>query len=207
MGEQDDQHREDPAGASGVRDDDGAVHALAPGAVALGLEHVAPRFGPDAFVAPGAAVVGDVRLGARSSVWYGSVLRADNERIEIGEDCNLQDGCVLHADPGEPVVIGDRVTVGHRAIVHAAIVESDVLIGMGAIVLNGVRVGSGSLVAAGAVVRVGTVIPPGSMAAGVPAVVRRPVTDDERATIASTPGGYVAKAERHRHARGVDAAG
>ena len=171
-----------------------------PPPVVLRLGGLVPSLGPGVWVAPGATVVGDVRLGARTNVWYGSVLRADNEYIEIGEDCNLQDGCVFHADPGEPLIMGDRVTVGHRAIVHAATLESDTLVGMGAIVLNGARVGTGSLVAAGAVVRVGTQIPPNSMVAGVPAVVRRGVSEAERETIARTAPGYVARAERHRAA-------
>ena len=179
--------------------------AVPPPAV-LRLADLVPSLGPGAWVAPGAIVVGDVRLGARTNVWYGSVLRADNEYIEIGEDCNLQDGCVLHADPGLPVVMGDRVSVGHRAIVHGAVLESDTLVGMGAVVLNGVRVGTGSLVAAGAVVREGTQIPPNSMAAGVPAVVRRGVSDVEREMIARIPPGYVARAERHRAASPADSA-
>jgi carbonic anhydrase/acetyltransferase-like protein (isoleucine patch superfamily) len=171
----------------------------------LALGESAPDIAPDAWVAEGATVVGDVTLGPRSSVWYGVVVRADQERVVVGADSNLQDGCVLHADPGEPTLIGDRVTVGHRAIVHAAVVESDTLIGMGAIVLNGARVGTGSVVAAGAVVRAGTDIPPGSMVAGVPAVARRPVSEGETRTIATTPGKYVAKARRHRDARPIAA--
>ena len=170
------------------------------GARVLSLGDTRPQIASDAYLAPGSIVVGDVRIGRRSSVWYGTVIRADNDAIVIGEDCNIQDGCVLHADPGQPVVIGDRVTVGHGAIVHAALIESDTLIGMGAIVLNRARVGSGALVAAGAIVRAGAEIPPGSMAAGVPAKVRRPVSDAERETIATTPAGYVTKAERHRDA-------
>ena len=170
------------------------------GARVLQLGDARPQIAPDAFLAPGTIVVGDVRIGRRSSVWYGTVIRADNDAIVIGEDCNIQDGCVLHADPGQPVVIGDRVTVGHGAIVHAALIDSDTLIGMGAIVLNRARIGSGALVAAGAIVRAGVEIPPGSMAAGVPAEVKRPVSDAECETIATTPGGYVAKAERHRAA-------
>jgi malonyl-CoA/methylmalonyl-CoA synthetase len=168
-----------------------------PGSV-LTLGEVEPDIAANAFVAQGAIVVGGVRIGPRSSVWYAAVLRGDEERIVIGSDSNIQDGSVLHADPGDPVIIEDRVTVGHRAIVHGAHVESDTLIGMGAIVLNGARIGTGSVIAAGAVVRPGTQIPPGSMAAGVPAVVRRPVSEAERDYIASTPDEYVAQATRHR---------
>ena len=140
-----------------------------------------PQIAEDAFIAPAAVVVGRVRVGARSSVWYGSVLRGDDEEIIIGEDSNMQDLSVMHADPGYPAVLGDRVTVGHRAIVHGATVEDDVLIGMGAIVLNGARIGPGCLVAAGAIVRESAQIPPDSLVAGVPAAVRREVTAAERA--------------------------
>jgi malonyl-CoA/methylmalonyl-CoA synthetase len=183
-----------------VRKTELAVAEAPPGRV-LALGSLTPTLAPGAFVAAGALLVGDVRLGPRSSVWYGSVLRADNDRIEVGEDSNLQDGCIVHADPGEPVTIGDRVTVGHGAIVHAAHIESDTLIGMGAIVLNGARVGAGSIVAAGAVVRPGTDVPPGSLVAGVPAQIRRPTTETERADIAANHAEYVAQAARHRTAR------
>ena len=134
-----------------------------------------PQIAEDAFIAPATVVVGRVRIGARSSVWYGSVLRGDDEEIVVGEDSNVQDLSVMHADPGYPAVLGDRVTVGHRAIVHGARVEDDVLIGMGAILLNGARIGSGSVIAAGAVVTPGAEIPPASLVAGIPAKVLRPV--------------------------------
>jgi carbonic anhydrase/acetyltransferase-like protein (isoleucine patch superfamily) len=166
----------------------------------LALPDRSPQLAEDVFVAPTAVVVGSVTIGSRSSVWYGSVVRADSEDIVIGADCNIQDGCVLHSDPGEPVLLGDRVTVGHRAVVHGARVESDVLIGMGAIVLNGARIGTGSIVAAGAVVRPGSEVPPGSLVAGVPAAVRRPLSDDEQEMIRDTPREYVAHAAVHRSA-------
>ncbi|MGI8651073.1 MAG: gamma carbonic anhydrase family protein, partial [Rubrobacter sp.] len=111
-----------------------------------------PSLGPDVFVAQGAVVVGKVRIGARSSVWYGCVLRAEEEEIAIGEECNVQDLTMMHADPGFPAVLENRVSVGHRAIIHGAIVRHDALIGMGATLLNGAVIGSGSVVAAGAVV-------------------------------------------------------
>lgn len=172
--------------------------------VALDDENVSPTGAGGAFVAPGAVLVGDVRLAPGVSVWYGAVVRADTEYIEIGRDSNIQDGCTLHGDPGYPVVLGDRVSLGHRAVVHGARVEADCLIGMGAIVLNGARIGSGSLVAAGAVVRPGTEIPPGSLVAGVPAEVRRDVSDEERATIADAAASYTRRADRYRrHARPV----
>jgi carbonic anhydrase/acetyltransferase-like protein (isoleucine patch superfamily) len=141
------------------------------------------RLHPTAFIAPGAVVVGDVTLGARSSVWFGAVLRGDVARIEVGEDTNLQDGTVVHVDEGQPALLGARVTVGHRAIVHGCVLEDECLIGMGAIVLTGARVGTGSLVAAGALVRERQVVPPGSVALGVPAQVVGPVGEAHREAI------------------------
>src|SRR5579871_4349284 len=116
---------------------------------------------PTAFIAPGAIVLGDVHLGRDASVWYGTVARGDVERIAVGDESNIQDLCLLHADPGLPCVVGPRVTVGHRVILHGCTVEEDCLIGMGAILLNGVRVGRGSVIGAGAVLTEGTEIPPG----------------------------------------------
>jgi carbonic anhydrase/acetyltransferase-like protein (isoleucine patch superfamily) len=181
---------------SGGSHPDPAINALAP--LVIALDAYEPRLGDEVFVAPGAMVVGRVTIGSRSSIWYGSVIRADSAEISIGANCNVQDGSILHSDPGDPVVIGDRVTVGHRAVIHGARLESDVLVGIGAIVLNRARVGSGSLVAAGAVVTPGTEIPPGSLVVGVPANVRRLVNDRERATIAETPAEYVGRARMHR---------
>lgn len=111
-----------------------------------------PRIHPEAWVAPGAVVVGKVTLGRAASVWYGSVLRGDDEEIVVGDECNIQDLSCLHADPGTPAVLEDRVSLGHKAMVHGAHVETGSLIGIGAIVLNGARIGAGTLVAAGALV-------------------------------------------------------
>ena len=157
-----------------------------------------PQIAEDAFIAPATVVVGRVRIGARSSVWYGSVLRGDDEEIIIGEDSNVQDLSVMHADPGYPAVLGDRVTVGHRAIVHGATVEDYVLIGMGAILLNDARIGSGSVIAAGAVVTPGAEIPPASLVAGIPAKVLRPVRDSDTAMIGHAFESYVRKSGIHR---------
>ena len=151
-----------------------------------------------AFLAPGAVLIGRVTLGEGTSVWYGCVLRADSSPITVGRDVNIQDGCILHSDPDFPATLGDRVSLGHGAIVHGATVEDGVLIGMRATVLNGARIGEGSLVAAGALVRPGTVVPPGSLVAGVPGVVRRGVSDEERAVIAGTTGVYLGHAAAHR---------
>jgi carbonic anhydrase/acetyltransferase-like protein (isoleucine patch superfamily) len=156
-----------------------------------------PDVDPSAWVAPTAVLVGRVRLGAGASAWYGAVLRGDGDDIGIGAGSNVQDGTVLHADPGFPVSVGNGVVIGHGAVVHGCTVEDGVLVGMGSTVLNGVRIGAGSLVAAGAVLLEGTQVPPGSMVAGVPARVRRPVTEDEAAGIRLVAEHYVELARQH----------
>jgi carbonic anhydrase/acetyltransferase-like protein (isoleucine patch superfamily) len=150
-----------------------------------------------AWLAPTATVVGKVFVGPASSVWYGAVLRGDNDSISVLEQSNLQDGCVVHTDPGAPVHIGRRVSVGHRAVLHGCLIEDDVLVGMGAVVMNGTRIGSGSLIAAGAVLLENTVIPQGSLVAGVPAKVRRETTDQERSWISANALDYVTLASVH----------
>jgi len=163
----------------------------------------APRIDPTAFVAPTAVLVGDVRLGARVSIWYGSVARADSEGIDIGADSNIQDGCTLHSDPGFPLVVGERVSVGHGVVLHGARVDDDVLVGMGSVVMNGASIGSWSIVAAGAVVTQGMQVPAGSLVAGVPAKVIRPTTDDDRAHISANAVSYTARLDQHRAARRI----
>jgi carbonic anhydrase/acetyltransferase-like protein (isoleucine patch superfamily) len=153
---------------------------------------------PTAFVHRLALVLGNVSLGPRASIWPMAVVRGDSDSIEIGAESNVQDGAVLHTDPGLPMRIGARVAIGHRAIVHGATVDDDVLIGMGAILLNGSHVGRGSLVAAGAVVREGQRIPPNSLVVGVPGRVLRETTEEERARIARTVASYLRLQERHR---------
>ena len=151
-----------------------------------------------------AFVCGNVELKDRASVWPFAVVRGDTERIEIGEDSNIQDGTVVHADQGFPTIIGDRVGVGHRAIIHGAIIEPDSLVGMGAILLNGVRVGTGSIIAAGAVCKEGMQIPPNSMVMGVPGKVVRETTVLERERIRDTVDAYVKLQAEHaagRHQR------
>lgn len=130
-----------------------------------------------AFVAPGATVIGEVSLAAGASIWYGAVLRADVAAIHVGAYSNVQDGAVLHGDPEQPTVLESYVTVGHRAVIHSAHIETGSLIGIGAIVLNGVRVGEGSIVGAGALVTKD--MPPRSLAVGLPAKIARPVSDAE----------------------------
>ena len=137
-----------------------------------------PTIHPTAFVAPTAVVMGNVTLGAESSVWYTSVLRGDMAPIVIGARTNIQDGTIVHVDEGFPCTIGERVGVGHRAILHGCTVEDECLIGMGSILLNGVHIGTGSVVAAGAVVPEGMQVPPGSLVMGVPGRIVRQVTPD-----------------------------
>ncbi|MEU8251382.1 gamma carbonic anhydrase family protein [Nonomuraea sp. NPDC048916] len=158
---------------------------------------VRPTLAEDAWVAPGAIVAGAVTLASRSSVWFTAVIRADGDTVHVGEDSNLQDGVVVHADPGFPVTLGRGVSVGHRAVLHGCAVDDDVLIGMGAVVLNGARIGRGTLVAAGAVVLEGTVIPPGSLVAGVPGKVRRALTETEVDRIRDNAGSYVLRASQY----------
>ena len=157
-----------------------------------------PSIDPTAFVHPAAVVVGDVTLGRRVSVWPTAVLRGDTDAISVGDDSNVQDGCVLHCDPGIACRVGQRVTIGHRAIVHGATVEDDCLIGMGAVLLNGVVLGRGSLVAAGAVCPEGLVVPPNSVVVGIPARVRGATTEELRARIQRGSAAYIALAAEHR---------
>ncbi|GAA2916961.1 gamma carbonic anhydrase family protein [Streptomyces mexicanus] len=171
-------------------------------ALITGIGGRQPRVDEQAFVAPTATVVGDVVLGAGASVWYGAVLRGDVEKIAVGANSNVQDNCTLHADPGFPVSVGERVSIGHNAVVHGATVEDDCLIGMGATVLNGAVIGAGSLVAAQALVPQGMRVPPGSLVAGVPAKVRRELTQEEREGITLNGTMYAELAKAHRDVHG-----
>jgi carbonic anhydrase/acetyltransferase-like protein (isoleucine patch superfamily) len=165
------------------------------------LDFGAPQIDEQAFVAPTAVVVGKVTMGPRSSIWYGAVARADAEVIEIGADSNVQDGSTLHSDPGFPLVMGERVTVGHGVVLHGCRVDDEVLVGMGATVLNGAHIGTGSIIAAGAVVTQGTEIPPNSLVAGVPAKVRRQTNEDDVAAIKANAVSYTDRIDRHRAVR------
>lgn len=156
-----------------------------------------PTIDPSAFIAPGAVVVGDVTLGAESSVWYNAVVRGDMEPIVIGERSNLQDGAIVHVDEGLPCIVGRRVVVGHRVILHGCTIEDDCLIGMGSVVLNGVTIGAGSLVAAGAVVPEGMAVPPGSVVMGVPGRIVRQVDDPTARRMAEGWKHYVELARAH----------
>ncbi|AXK33762.1 gamma carbonic anhydrase family protein [Streptomyces armeniacus] len=162
-----------------------------------------PEVDPEALVAPTSVVVGEVTLRAGASVWYGAVLRGDCDSVTLGRDSNIQDNCTVHADPGFPAVVGDRVSVGHNAVLHGCVVEDDVLVGMGSTVLNGARIGAGSLIAAQALVPQGMQVPPGSLVAGVPARVKRELTREEREGIKANAAMYVELARTHR-AGGLD---
>lgn len=161
-----------------------------------------PAVHESAFVAPTASIIGRATLAEDSSAFYGVSVRADTAAITVGAGSNLQDNVVLHADPGFPCTVGNGVSVGHAAVVHGCTVEDDCLIGMGATVLNGAVIGSGSLVAAGAVVLEGTVVPPRSLVAGVPAKVRRELTDEEFDGVRQNAQRYVELARAHRELHG-----
>lgn len=161
------------------------------------VDGASPGVDASAWVAPGVVVSGDVRLHAGASIWYNTVLRADEEHIEIGANTNIQDLCVSHTDTGFPTVIGAGVSVGHRAVLHGCRVGDDALVGMGAVLLNGVVIGASSMVAAGAVVLEGTEVPPGSLVAGVPGKVRRELTDDERQGLIQNTRTYLGLRDLH----------
>jgi carbonic anhydrase/acetyltransferase-like protein (isoleucine patch superfamily) len=150
------------------------------------------------YLAPSADVIGSVRLGERASVWFGAVLRGDDEWIEIGEDSNVQDLSMIHADAGFPTRIGARVTIGHKVLLHSCEVGDDSLIGNGAIVLDRVRIGCHSVIAAGTLIPPDKVIPDGVMVMGSPGKIVRELSEQERAMIAHGWQHYVAAAERYR---------
>jgi gamma-carbonic anhydrase len=157
-----------------------------------------PTIHSSAWVVPGATVIGDVILEEESSVWYGAVLRGDINRIVIGPRSNIQDNAVVHIDTNYPTTMGELVTVGHTAIVHACKIDNEVLVGMGAIILDDVEVGARSIVGANALVTIGTKIPPGSLVLGSPAKIRRQLTLDEQKDIARWAWSYVETAKQYR---------
>jgi carbonic anhydrase/acetyltransferase-like protein (isoleucine patch superfamily) len=161
-----------------------------------------PKVAPSAWIAPGAYVIGDVSLGDESSVWYGAVLRGDTEPIQIGDRTNVQDGCILHADPGYPAVVGEGCVLGHNAVVHGCEVGNNCLVGMSATILNGAKIGDGSIVAAGAVVPEGREFPPRSLIVGVPAKRAGDVADKQAADIERGANHYVERAAAHRASLG-----
>ncbi len=176
---------------------------IAPDASLLALPDGSPVVHDTAFVASGARVVGDVTLSAGSSVWYNAVVRGDSASIVLGARSNLQDNVSVHVDRDAPVTIGADVSVGHNAVVHGCAIGDGSLIGMGSVILSGAVIGAGCLVAGGAVVLEGTVVPDGSLVAGVPAKVRRALTDEERDGILRNAQTYLAHARRHSSARAL----
>ncbi len=160
------------------------------------------RFRPElvadgVFIAPHAVVLGDVTIGAQASIWFHAVVRGDTERIVIGARTNIQDQCVLHADPGYPCVLGDDVTVGHGAIVHGATIGNGAMIGMRAVVMNGAKIGEGSIVGVGAIVVEGLEVPPFSVVMGTPARVKRVIEPRDRERTMHAARHYVEAAARY----------
>ena len=177
---------------------------ITPDTLPTGHAGIAARFkkGPtihsSAWVVPGATVIGDVILEEESSVWYGAVLRGDINRIVIGPRSNIQDNAVVHVDTDYPTTIGELVTVGHTAIVHACTIDDEVLVGMGSVILDDVEVGARSIIGANALVTIGTKIPPGSLVLGSPAKIRRQLSLDEQKDIARWAWSYVETAKQYR---------
>jgi carbonic anhydrase/acetyltransferase-like protein (isoleucine patch superfamily) len=162
------------------------------------LDGVMPEIHPDAWIAPGAHVMGKVRIGAGASVWFGAVLRGDNEWIEVGEDTNIQENSVLHTDWGYPLTIGARCTIGHKAMLHGCVIADESLIGMGATLLNGAVIGAGCLIGACALVTEGKRIPDGSLVMGAPGKVVRELDAAARQGLLESAANYAANARRFR---------
>ena len=175
---------------------------MPPTPLIIPIDGRSPAVDEQAWVAPTAVLAGAVTLAAEVSVWYGTVVRADTETISIGPRTNLQDGVVVHADPGVPVTVGAGVSVGHNAVLHGCVVEDDALIGMGAVILNGATIGKGSLIAAGALVPQGIAVPPRSLVTGVPGSVRRELSDAEIANNRHNAQVYQRLIDLHRDAIG-----
>lgn len=159
-----------------------------------------PQIDPTAYVAPGAHVVGQAFVGAEASLWFGVIIRADNEPIRIGARSNVQENSVLHVDTGHPLTIGDGVTVGHLAMLHGCQIGDGSLIGIKAVVMNGAVIGAQSLIGAGALVTEGREIPPRSLVLGSPGKVVRELTDGEVARLELSAASYVARAHQYREA-------
>ena len=162
------------------------------------LDGETPEIDATAWVAPGAHVIGKVTLAPGSSVWFGTTIRGDNERISLGENTNVQENCVLHTDMGFPLDIGAGVTVGHKAMLHGCTIGENSLIGMGATVLNGARIGRDCLIGAGALITEGKEIPDGSLVMGVPGKVVRQLDEAAIAGLRKSAAGYQANARRFR---------
>ncbi len=155
---------------------------------------ITPQIASSAYIDPSAQIIGDVKVGERSSIWPNASVRGDVGPIRIGSETSIQDNCALHLDEGFPLTIGDRVTVGHSVVLHGCTIEDESLIGIGSIVLNGARIGKGSVIAAGALVPEGMEVPPSTLVMGVPAKPRRPVTPDEQTRFRENVQHYVDRA-------------
>jgi carbonic anhydrase/acetyltransferase-like protein (isoleucine patch superfamily) len=161
-----------------------------------------PRIAVSAYVDPGAHLIGNVIVGERSSIWPTAVLRGDNEPITIGAETNIQDGTIIHTDPGFPTTLGDRVTVGHACVLHGCIIEDDALVGIGAIVLNGAKIGAGAVIAAGALVPEGMQIDANTLVMGAPAKPRRPIREEEKERFRKGVASYAARGELYKKESG-----
>jgi carbonic anhydrase/acetyltransferase-like protein (isoleucine patch superfamily) len=162
------------------------------------IDDRAPQVAASAYIANEATLIGRVVVGARASFWPGASARGDNETLTIGNDSNVQEGAVLHADPGFPLTIGERVTVGHQAMLHGCMIGEGSLIGIQAVVMNGAVIGRNCLVGAGAIVTEGKSFPDRSLIIGAPAKLARPLNDDEVAGIERAAAGYVERAAHYR---------
>lgn len=162
------------------------------------LDDKSPEIAASAWVAPDANIIGSVRLGADSSVWFGTTIRGDNELIDLGKGSNIQENCVLHTDLGYPLHIGENCTIGHKAMLHGCSIGDGSLIGMGAIVLNGAKIGSGCLIGAGALITEGKVIPDGSLVMGAPGKIIRELDDKTRNDLLESAKHYQENARRFR---------
>ncbi|MFF1541480.1 gamma carbonic anhydrase family protein [Microbacterium sp. NPDC058269] len=171
--------------------------SIASGASVLALPNSAPVIDATAFIAAGARIVGDVSLAAGSSVWYNAVIRGDSAAIVVGPGSNVQDNVSVHVDSGHPVVIGAKVSIGHNAVVHGCTIGDGTLVGMGSVILSGAVIGAGCLIAGGAVVLGGTEVPAGSLVAGVPAKVRRSLSEEERAGLIANADIYLGHSQTH----------
>jgi carbonic anhydrase/acetyltransferase-like protein (isoleucine patch superfamily) len=166
-------------------------------ATLIELNGVSPTIGEDVYLAPTAVLVGDVRLGDRASVWFGAVLRADADLIEIGEESCVQDNAVLHCAEGVPTIVGRRVTIGHGALLEGCVIEDGALVGMGAIALHHARVGAGAMLAAGTVLSERQVVAPGVLAAGVPAVEKKQLSGAAQHWTRIAAADYVMRREQY----------
>ncbi len=160
-------------------------------ALTKSIKGKSPQISESVYLADNATIIGDVRIGKKSSVWFGAVLRGDSDSITIGDESNIQDNAVIHVDPGYPVRIGDNCIIGHLALVHGAIIENNVLIGMNSTILNGAQIGEYSIIGANALVTANTIIPPNSLVLGSPAKVVKQITDQQRINIEKNAEAYV----------------